>query len=626
MKKIKSIILKINLIVITLVICGSIAVDLATKLKPVKADDDKILEIVACNLSFQDSVKIMYAVNSKNILYKSNIEVLIWHSPQTNYLVGEEDYSLSLLRFEEIAGTEYAVFLDPNVAAKQMADDFYAVPYYNDHGEDVYGEVVKYSIIQYVKNMKSADASSKLLDLLDAMVEYGALTQEYFNYNTSRLANEEYHEVILKNELFSDGTNHGLFKENEEITITSSLEDFRHWVEDDINIGDEKTLVYKVTKDTVIESTNKDLPNIGLEFDYYDDGDNVGYLVGIGTCTDKIIIVPETYNDLPVLGIKKEGFYKTNITEVIFNDKMILIGDNAFSNCDSLTSIVLPNSLITIGDYAFSTCDKLKSVKFGSGLVTIGDNAFANSGISDLVIIPDSVETIGKCAFDQCYDIGGIVLGSGISSIGVDAFDRSTAWQVYYKGTQDDLSYIIDNEFASVLPKAKIYYYSESCPSGNGAYWRYVDGVPTIWGAEGSACFTYDTFGNSIGVKSIGEHISSSIVIPSIYNNQYVVGICKEAFKYCTTINSLYIPVSIDIIDEDAFKNCSLQTVYYEGTYLDWCTVTFNMSSGNSILETYVQVYCYSETEPTDEDYEDSLAGFWHYCDGVIVEWYHAAK
>ena len=45
-------------------------------------------------------------------------------------------------------------------------------------------------------------------------------------------------------------------------------------------------------------------------------------------------------------------------------DSVTLIGQGAFSNCDSLTSITIPDSVTTIRGTAFEGCDSLTSAVF----------------------------------------------------------------------------------------------------------------------------------------------------------------------------------------------------------------------------------------------------------------------
>lgn len=67
-----------------------------------------------------------------------------------------------------------------------------------------------------------------------------------------------------------------------------------------------------------------------LTYTLNDDG--VSYSVsGIGSCTDTNVVIPSTYNDLPVTAIS----------------------NNAFWGCSGLTSITIPNSVTSIGSYAF---------------------------------------------------------------------------------------------------------------------------------------------------------------------------------------------------------------------------------------------------------------------------------
>ena len=68
----------------------------------------------------------------------------------------------------------------------------------------------------------------------------------------------------------------------------------------------------------------------------------------------------------------------THLREVVLNDGLKNIGDNAFRGC-SLDSITIPSTVVEIGTDAFQNCGKLKEVVFNEGhfgLQSIGDRAF----------------------------------------------------------------------------------------------------------------------------------------------------------------------------------------------------------------------------------------------------------
>ena len=95
------------------------------------------------------------------------------------------------------------------------------------------------------------------------------------------------------------------------------------------------------------------IPSDGLEFTLSDD--ETSYTVtGIGECTDTDIVIPATYEGLPV--------------KQISND--------AFSGYKAMTSIVLPNSITTLESSTFSGCTNLSSIVLGSSLSVINDFAF----------------------------------------------------------------------------------------------------------------------------------------------------------------------------------------------------------------------------------------------------------
>ena len=94
-------------------------------------------------------------------------------------------------------------------------------------------------------------------------------------------------------------------------------------------------------------------PSQGLVFEL-NENETTYSVMGIGTCADTDIIIPDTYNGLPVTHIGDLAFYTcTSLRSVTISDSVTDIGRYAFSGCTSLTSIVIPNGVTSIYDYAF---------------------------------------------------------------------------------------------------------------------------------------------------------------------------------------------------------------------------------------------------------------------------------
>ena len=77
----------------------------------------------------------------------------------------------------------------------------------------------------------------------------------------------------------------------------------------------------------------------GLEFEM--SSDRTGYaVIGIGECFDRKVVIPLTYNDKPVIEIKKEAFKEDPfIEEVIITNNVTTIGSSAFEGCNKLKSV-----------------------------------------------------------------------------------------------------------------------------------------------------------------------------------------------------------------------------------------------------------------------------------------------
>lgn len=176
----------------------------------------------------------------------------------------------------------------------------------------------------------------------------------------------------------------------------------------------------------------------GLDYTLAEDGKS--YIVtGLGSCTDKYIVIPSTYKGLPVTAI----------------------GDQAFSECENLDGILIPNSVTSIGAYAFKESANLRFITIGKNVASIGGGAFTEctglirvdiadieswcriefgygSGVSNPlyfahhlylnntlvteVVIPDGITSISAALFEGCRDLKKVIIPDSVTSIGSGAF------------------------------------------------------------------------------------------------------------------------------------------------------------------------------------------------------------
>ncbi len=217
-------------------------------------------------------------------------------------------------------------------------------------------------------------------------------------------------------------------------------------------------------------------PTEGLKYTL--SGDKTHYIVsGIGTATDTDIVIPATYNNLPVKEIGSSAFYNCNsLTSVRIPDSVTTIGYGAFSSCDSLTSITIGDSVTSIGDAAFGGCSSLTSITIGDSVTTIGIYAFDGCSSLTSVIIPDSVTSIGGSAFYGCDSLISVTIPDSVTSIGELAFNDCskltsvtfenpngwTATNYNYSTTTKKLSatYLADTATAARYLKSTYCYYA----------------------------------------------------------------------------------------------------------------------------------------------------------------------
>lgn len=247
-----------------------------------------------------------------------------------------------------------------------------------------------------------------------------------------------------------------------------------------------------------------------LTFELNSDG--TGYIVtDCDTSTTGDIVVPQKYNDLPVVEIGYQAFY----------------------NCDNLASIIIPNSVTSIGRYAFAECDTLAFITLSEGVVSIDDYAFYNCKKLTSVTIPDSVINFGDSVFSNCTDLTSIEVGSGVAN-----FDYQTVWN------------------CTNLEEINV--------SENNSVYSSVDGV--LFNKNKTTLIKYPVKKNSESyivpndVTSIESNaFYKCINITSIVFPDGVTKIPSSCCTGCENLTAISIPDSVTFISDNAFKN----TGYY---------------------------------------------------------------
>lgn len=144
---------------------------------------------------------------------------------------------------------------------------------------------------------------------------------------------------------------------------------------------------------------------------------NGGYYVTGYHGTDVNVVIPDTYNDVPVTGIAEEAFAESDIQTVEVGGNVEIIEQAAFYRASLLREVHLPASLRILSEGsvvkgAFSQCVSLETVTFEKDckLEEIGASAFAWCENLKKIDIPSNVREIGESAFFHCDSLIAVTL------------------------------------------------------------------------------------------------------------------------------------------------------------------------------------------------------------------------
>ncbi|MBR2184938.1 MAG: leucine-rich repeat domain-containing protein [Prevotella sp.] len=298
-----------------------------------------------------------------------------------------------------------------------------------------------------------------------------------------------------------------------------------------------------------------------------------------------------------VTSIGESAFYDcSGLTSVTIGNNVTSIGKSAFANCSSLKSITIPKNVTSIGSWAFAGCSNLTSanitdiaawckISFNSGdsnPLFYAKHIFMNGKEIKNLVIPDNVTKIGNYAFNGCSGLISVTIGNAVTSIGESAFSECTSLTDIYCHVEN-VPTTGSNVFKNTnMSNITLHIPSASTSSYKGiAPWSDFGTIKSI--SVGEICFVDSIYYKMINkakqaIVISGGNYTGKVVIPDTIKYKgvtySVTSIEENAFKYCSTLTSVVLPVSVKSIGNMAFLGCSELT----------------------------DVYCYAENVPTTEN------------------------
>ncbi len=308
------------------------------------------------------------------------------------------------------------------------------------------------------------------------------------------------------------------------------------------------------------------------------------------------LVIPATYNGLPVTEIKSnafdgcgldnvtipesierigdKAFYNSAIKSVEFKGTALNLGSAVFSYCFNLASVTLPSALKKIPDSTFFNCRALSDITIPATVTTIGENAFNCSGITS-VTIPASVTTIGTEAFAACEKLASLTVDSAntkYKSVDGVLFTKDGTSLLQYPCASDTKIYTIPEGVVTIAKTSfaknnsiQIVYFADSvktvepyafseCQALSGVFLN--NSIETLQSLSFQRCPSLMEIIIPASVTSFeGAFYLSGLITVTIEDG--VKEISASAFDSCDKLTQVNIPASVTSIKNGAFRNCT---------------------------------------------------------------------
>lgn len=288
--------------------------------------------------------------------------------------------------------------------------------------------------------------------------------------------------------------------------------------------------------------------------------------VAYDTCVDGIYYDVTEYSDGSAVALVANDGSENTYSGFVFipatinyNSKEVRVtgvGYRAFKNSTGLTGVSIPEGATMLLNEAFAGCTGLTSITLPSTMSSIYNNAFTGcTNLMNVTCMRLDARTCNENNFDDATYANATL---HIPFEAYSSYSNTSPWS-RFANLEQDQKFVVDG----------IYYYVKS--------------LSTVKVTYKDAAF---------------NSYRGSLTIPATvtYNGRTydVVAVDDDAFRDCTSLESVVLPNSVEIIGDRAFYNCGLDWID-----IDLGSGVYSIGSEAFFSNSVVNLICHATVPPT---------------------------
>lgn len=305
----------------------------------------------------------------------------------------------------------------------------------------------------------------------------------------------------------------------------------------------------------------------GLDYSLSSDGESY-IVVGKGSFTGDILIIPDKYEGKPVTAIEADAFYGcTNLETVKVPDSVKSIGECAFYGCSNIVNLHIPFVGATpdgtenrhfgyiFGAYSYNSQIDLIPQELNSVTVTgdydIPDYAFFDCNGVRRIYLTGIFMRIGTEAFYDCSDLVSVSIHEESGRI---VGDRAFAGTKIELTEYNNARYLSNN-------KGNSHYMLVEVIDKNVRTFEIHEDTRAIADGAFSGCRRLQSIDIPESVSSIGSSaFEECSVLQTVRLGSRVFEIRDRTFYNCVALSEIELYESLELIGKEAFYNCAALT------------------------------------------------------------------